>query len=119
MIVGRETATHYTWGDKCDGWPLVQGGDLLVVEERMPPGTAEIRHYHVRARQFFYVLSGFLTMEVEGQACEILPSHGVEIAPGMPHQVRNDSQADVVFLVISSPTSRDDRHDVLDGATCG
>ena len=42
MIVGKETATHYTWGDKCDGWPLVQGEDLLVVEERMPPGTAEI-----------------------------------------------------------------------------
>jgi mannose-6-phosphate isomerase-like protein (cupin superfamily) len=119
MIVGRETATHYTWGDRCDGWPLVQGEDLLVVEERMPPGTAEVRHYHVRARQFFYVLSGSLTMEVDGQTYRVVSHHGVEIAPGKPHQVRNHSENDVIFLVVSSPTSRGDRHDVLEGGTCG
>lgn len=119
MIVSRETANHYTWGAKCDGWPLVHGEDLLVIEERMPAGSAEIRHHHIHARQFFYVLSGKLTMEVDGQIHEVLSGQGIEIAPGRPHQARNDSEEDVVFLVISSPTSRGDRHDALDGGTCG
>ncbi|MBB3595002.1 mannose-6-phosphate isomerase-like protein (cupin superfamily) [Rhizobium sp. BK529] len=114
MIIGRETAPHYTWGDRCDGWPLVQGEDLLVVEERMPPGTAETRHYHVHARQFFYVLSGALSLEVDGQTYELLSHKGVEVAARKPHQVRNNSENDVVFLVVSSPTSRCDRHDVLE-----
>ena len=34
----------------------------------MPPGTAETRHKHSRVRQFFYVLSGELTLEVKGVA---------------------------------------------------
>ena len=52
----RANARHYLWGGACDGWHLLAGDDLSVIEERMPPGTAEQRHSHVRARQFFYVL---------------------------------------------------------------
>jgi hypothetical protein len=29
--------------------------------------------------------------------------------PGLPHQMRNDSDADVEFLVISQPTTQRDR----------
>ena len=36
----------------------------------------------------------------------------LEIAPGTVHQVRNESSADVIFLVISVPPSRGDRKQV-------
>jgi mannose-6-phosphate isomerase-like protein (cupin superfamily) len=84
----------------------------------MPPDTAETRHYHVRARQFFYVLSGALSLEVDGQTYELLSHKGVEVAARKPHQVRNDSENDIVFLVVS-PNSRCDRHDVLEDRACG
>ncbi len=109
MIADRSGAEHYLWGQDCDGWLLLQGDDLLVIEERMPPGTAEARHYHARARQFFYVLSGTLTMEQYGATHRIVARQGIAIAPGQPHQARNDSDGDVFFLVISAPTSRGDR----------
>ncbi|MFP5226583.1 MAG: cupin domain-containing protein [Acidobacteriota bacterium] len=107
--VSAETAEHYTWGEVCDGWHLVRSGALSVIEERMPPGATEQRHAHGTARQFFYVLEGELTMEVEGRLHGIGARQGLEIAPGEKHQARNDSAREVRFLVISAPPSHGDR----------
>lgn len=107
--VSTQSAHHYTWGDGCDGWHLVRGESLSVIEEQMPPGTREQRHHHAKARQFFYVLDGQLTMEVEGGFHLLRSGEGIEIAPGQRHQVMNDSAAGVRFLVISSPPSHGDR----------
>lgn len=109
MVVSTRTAEHYKWGECCDGWVLASGKDLLVIEEFMPAGTCELRHYHSQSRQFFYVLFGRLTMEMDGQRFEIPVRQGIEVPPGVPHQARNDSRTGVSFLVVSSPTSRGDR----------
>jgi mannose-6-phosphate isomerase-like protein (cupin superfamily) len=112
MKVDTQTAQHYVWGENCDGWILSPSPDLMVIEERMPPQTAEVRHYHTKARQFFYVLSGTLTMELNGEPHTIPARAGIEIPPTTPHQARNDGAEDVFFLVISSPTTRGDRVDL-------
>ncbi|WP_435171257.1 cupin domain-containing protein [Falsirhodobacter sp. 1013] len=109
MVISRQAAEHYTWGENCDGWILVPGNDLLVIEERMPANTSEVRHYHATSRQFFYVLSGTLTMELDGSSHSVPARAGIEIPPNSPHQARNDTGSDVMFLVISTPTSRNDR----------
>lgn len=75
----------------------------------MPPGTREQRHHHARSRQFFYVLAGELTMEVDGREHRLRPFAGIEVAPGAGHQAKNESTADAQFLVISSPPAQDDR----------
>lgn len=107
--VSIANAEHYTWGGICDGWHLLRGENLSVIEERMPPGTAEQRHFHQRARQFFYVLEGELTLEVDQRACLVTAGKGLEIAPGQPHQALNRSVTDVRFLVISQPPGHGDR----------
>jgi mannose-6-phosphate isomerase-like protein (cupin superfamily) len=113
----KATATRYGWGDGCDGWHLVHAAGLSVIEERMPPGTREVRHWHARSRQFFYVLSGTLTMEVEGMRHQLAARSGIELPPGTAHQALNESADDTEFLVISIPPSHGDRHeDVLDRA---
>ncbi len=115
MIIDRENAEHYNWGDGCDGWILGGSPDLSVIQERMPPGTAEIRHVHGKARQVFFVLDGELTMQHGGAELRLGPRQSLEIAPGMPHQARNDGAQDVHFLVISAPTARGDRTDLSEG----
>lgn len=109
MIVSTDNAEHYRWGAGCDGWVLAGGPDLLIIQERMPPDTAETRHVHETARQFFFVLSGELTMELAGRIHRLTPQQGIEVPPGELHQARNDSTHEVVFLVTSTPTSRGDR----------
>ena len=44
------TAEHYAWGAGCDGWHLVRAPALSVIQERMPPGAAEVRHRHAVAQ---------------------------------------------------------------------
>ena len=108
-VVRVNEENHYTWGEICDGWHLVRGENLSVIEERMPPGAAEQRHFHTRARQFFYVLDGELTMEIDTRILVLGTRQGLEIAPGQPHQAMNRSETDVCFLVISHPPGHGDR----------
>jgi quercetin dioxygenase-like cupin family protein len=107
--VSRGNAEHYVWGELCDGWHLLRSEALSVIEERMPAGAREQRHFHERSRQFFYVLAGELTMEVEGRHHLLTAGDGLEISPGEPHQALNKADREVRFLVISQPPSLGDR----------
>lgn len=78
----------------------------------MPAGTAERRHVHGRAHQFFYVLAGELTMERDGTTYILSHGQGLEVAPGEPHQARNESRDEIRFLVTSQPPSHGDRADL-------
>jgi mannose-6-phosphate isomerase-like protein (cupin superfamily) len=107
--VSRVNAEHYRWGDHCDAWHLVKDDQFTVIEELIPPGAAEVRHYHERAQQFFYVLAGEVLIEIDGKNTLLPASSGIRVLPGARHQVRNPSSSPVRLLVISNPPSRGDR----------
>ncbi|WAH38772.1 cupin domain-containing protein [Alicyclobacillus dauci] len=109
MMISKENAEHYIWRGICDGWHLVKQDDLSIIHERMPRGTSEVRHFHNKSRQFFFVLSGMATLEVDGDQHVIREFQGIEVAPGTPHQMMNTSQEDVEFIVVSQPMSHGDR----------
>ena len=109
LPVSRATAERYTWGQNCDGWHLVRDEQLSVIEEEMPAGTSEVLHYHGRAQQFFFVLSGEAVMDVDGREVRLTAREGMHISPGIRHQIRNVSKQPVQFLVISQPPSHGDR----------
>lgn len=107
--ISTASAEHYHWGDGYDGWHLLRADDLSVIEERVPPGRAEVRHLHRRAHQFFYILHGVATLEIAGVVHTVRGGEGIDVPPGQPHQLRNDSAEDLHFLVISAPKSHGDR----------
>ena len=109
ISVSRATAAHYTWGQACDGWHFAKSAGLSVIAERMPPGTAETRHYHERARQVFYVLAGTASFELSGTMHMLRPGDAIEVEPRAPHTMMNCSAADLEFLVVSAPPSHGDR----------
>lgn len=109
MKISKSNAEHYLWGEHCDGWHMVKNQDLSIIHERMPLNTSEVKHYHQHARQFFFILSGTATFEINGERFTLLPQEGIEVPPMVPHQIKNDSDGDIEFLVISNPTSRGDR----------
>ncbi len=109
MITSIETAEHYSWGNNCDGWPLLRSDSLSVIQERMPPATAEQLHYHEHAQQVFYILSGIATFEIGGEAQTVLANQTIHIQPKIKHRILNNSDADLHFLVISEPKTLGDR----------
>jgi mannose-6-phosphate isomerase-like protein (cupin superfamily) len=113
QIISTKSAEHYKWGGPqatdCDGWHLVKTPELSVIEELMPPGTSEARHSHVRARQFFFVLEGELTLEVEHHDFVLQSGEGLEVSPGQRHQAMNRSPRPMRMLVTSQPPSHRDR----------
>jgi mannose-6-phosphate isomerase-like protein (cupin superfamily) len=112
LAVSRATAVqHYEWGEGCHGWRLLDSPDLSVIEERVPPGGAEIWHVHDRARQFFYLLSGSAEMRSRAGAVVLQPGTGVEVPIGVAHQFANTGDVDARFLVISAPSTLGDRRD--------
>lgn len=108
-VISRHNAEHYIWGGDCDGWHLLKSPGLSVIQERVPPGRREVRHYHRHAYQFFHVLSGVATLEVDGRIVQLGPGEGYPVPPGLPHQLANDGTADLEFLVVSAPPSHGDR----------
>ena len=104
-----ENAEHYTWGGICDGWHLLKSGGLSVIQERVPPGGAEVRHYHGQAHQFFFVLSGEATLEIENEKVVLGPQQGLSVPPKVPHRLLNEAGQEVSFIVVSSPMSHGDR----------
>ena len=107
--INRDNAEHYNWKEVCDGWHFVAHDDLSVIVEKMPPHTAEDMHYHCRARQFFYILSGRAIMRFQDREEVLNENEGIEIAPGEAHQMRNDSDFETEFLVVSTPRAHGDK----------
>lgn len=103
------TAEHYRWGGVSDGWHLLKRDDLSVIQERVPPGGAEVMHYHKTSRQFFYVVKGEAVMALAEVRIVLRAGEGLEIPPGVAHQLRNESTEDVHFLVVSMPRSHGDK----------
>ncbi len=111
-ITNKETAQHYSWGSNCDGWHLVQSKNLSVIQERIPSGCSEERHFHHKAEQFFFILSGIATMEMDGEIFTLAANSGIHIASGAKHQLSNNHAEDLHFIVTSTPPSHGDRSNV-------
>lgn len=111
LPIDRTTANHYKWGSVCDGWRFLDLSQLSVIQECVPPGAGEVEHYHCEAHQFFYVLSGRATIDLDTGSVSFGPDQGFHVPPGVRHRFHNRSERDVTFLVISTPTTKNDRVD--------
>jgi len=112
MKVNKETARHYSWGGNCDGWHFLESDSLSVIRERIPPGGGEVLHYHERAQQLFFILSGVAAFEADGEEFAVTEGEGFHIRPGVRHKIRNPGVEDLHFVVISEPKSQGDRINV-------
>ncbi|MEA5125656.1 cupin domain-containing protein [Xanthomonas floridensis] len=105
-MISTDTAEHYPWGEASDGWHLLRDPNLSVLEEHMPPGAAELRHRHSRARHFVYVLAGEVMLQLDGEQHVLRAGQSLHVPPGSTHQMHNLSDEQARFLVISTPFGR-------------
>ncbi len=70
---------------------------------RLPPGSANTLHKHIRSEEFYFVLEGTGRMRV-GEETLTVPRHGgVLVGPDALRQVFNDTDADALWLIIGAP----------------
>jgi mannose-6-phosphate isomerase-like protein (cupin superfamily) len=100
---------HYKWGNDCDGWNLVDKDSLSVKQELMPAFTKEVKHYHQKTQQFFYILKGKATFEIEDSKVEINEGEGLHIEAGKKHRILNERNDDLEFILCSEPSTKNDR----------
>lgn len=113
--IDKRTAAHYLWGENCDSWVLADTDGLSVKQESMPPGTREKLHFHSRAQQFFFILSGTATFYLDGAKEVVGAQQGLLITPQTKHYIANETEGPLSFLVISQPTTNSDRTTVEEG----
>ena len=70
---------------------------------RLPPKSANTLHRHIRAEEFYFVLAGVGRMRV-GDNTLTVPQHGgVLVGPNLLRQVFNDTENEVLWLIIGAP----------------
>ena len=105
----RSEVKHYLWGTLCDSFVLADEPGLSIKEEIMSPGTKEQVHYHNVAQQFFYILEGEENFMVNEESFTLEKNQGIHIQSGERHYIANDQKLELSFLVISSPSTNEDR----------
>jgi mannose-6-phosphate isomerase-like protein (cupin superfamily) len=75
-----------------------------LAEARLPAGAATERHYHRDSEEFYYLLEGHATMEIDGETRNVVPGDAILIPPGAWHQIHTD--AGVRFLCCCAPPYR-------------
>ncbi|MES2560183.1 MAG: cupin domain-containing protein [Bacteroidota bacterium] len=108
-LISKNNAPQYEWGGNCLSWVLNDTPGLSVKQELMPAGAREQLHYHKHANQFFYVLSGVATFYIEDKVIQVGTHEGIHIKSSQKHLVVNESTGPIEFLVISQPSTHNDR----------
>jgi len=70
---------------------------------RLPPKSANTLHKHIRAEEFYFVLEGMGRMRVGDETLTVPKYGGVLVGPDQLRQVFNDTDAEVLWLIVGAP----------------
>jgi len=70
---------------------------------RLPPKSANTLHKHIRAEEFYFVLEGTGRLRVGDETLTVPRYGGVLVGPDQLRQVFNDTDAEVLWLIIGAP----------------
>ncbi len=104
-----QKAERSQWGNAGAGWVLSRSAEVSVAERCLAPGVREVKHYHEKAWQFFYVLAGEGVIHVDGEELTLSRGEAVEVPAGARHQMVNAGEGELCFLVTSVPNTEGDR----------
>ncbi len=70
---------------------------------RLPPGSANTLHKHIRTEEFYFVLEGTGRLRVGEETLTVPRYGGVLVGPEQLRQVFNDTGIEVLWLIIGTP----------------
>jgi mannose-6-phosphate isomerase-like protein (cupin superfamily) len=81
---------------------------------RLPPMSANTLHRHVRAEEFYFVLEGVGRIRVGEQTLTVPRYGGVLVGPATVRQIFNDTDSEVLWLIVGAPEAEFLPHEVGD-----
>lgn len=79
---------------------------------RLPPASANTLHRHVRAEEFYFVLEGTGRMRVGDETLTVPRYGGVLVGPASLRQIFNDTDSDVLWLIVGAPEKEFDNGEI-------
>lgn len=70
---------------------------------RLPPGSANTLHKHVKAEEFYFVLEGLGRIRINDETVTVQRYGGVLVGPSSLRQVFNDTAAESLWLIVGAP----------------
>ncbi len=70
---------------------------------RLPPKSANTLHKHIRSEEFYFVLEGTGRLRVGNETLTVPRYGGVLVGPEELRQVFNDTEEEVLWLIIGGP----------------
>ncbi len=70
---------------------------------RLPPQSANTLHKHIRSEEFYFVLEGTGRIRIGDSSITVPRYGGVLVGPAQLRQVFNDTDSDVLWLIIGAP----------------
>jgi mannose-6-phosphate isomerase-like protein (cupin superfamily) len=81
---------------------------------RLPPKSANTLHQHIKKEEFYFVLEGQGRIRI-GDETFTVPKYGaVFVGPGQLRQVFNDTDTEVLWLIVGSPELETEPNEPLD-----
>jgi hypothetical protein len=111
LPVSAATIRACALGDGHTGWILLSRGVLHIEEQELAVGAAGRRHLPLGTMQVCYVLAGSAVVQVGDTRVTIWPGQAIEVGPGEVHQISNQADTTLRFLVISSGPLPSDNQD--------
>jgi len=81
---------------------------------RLPPKSANTLHRHPKMEEFYFVVEGVGRMRIADDTVTVPRYGGVLVGPSVVRQVFNDTEADVLWLIIGAPEKELDPGEELD-----
>lgn len=79
----------------------------------MPLGSSETLHHHEEAQQQFYIIRGQATFKIQSQTVQLHTHEQITIEPTLAHLIQNEGTEDLEFIIISQPSTQNDRIEIL------
>jgi mannose-6-phosphate isomerase-like protein (cupin superfamily) len=70
---------------------------------RLPPHSANTLHKHHLAEEFYFVVEGTGRIRIDDQTLTVPQHGGVLVGPQSLRQVFNDTDAEVLWLIVGAP----------------
>lgn len=80
-----------------------------LAEARIPIGGTTQRHFHKIAEEFYFILEGRGTMEIDGETRTVVPGDAILIPPGAWHTIAAE-EALRFLCCCAPPYSHDDTY---------